>query len=131
MILFFALVMSVFSVSGKIISREGNPPQWEENKSTYRSIEAELVRLGAQPSEIVLTTNAPGYFAYTNRSAISIPDGTPQTVLEVAGKYKASYLVLEKDHPKGLDSLFDNPTAPPDGLQYLTSIGTTHIFIIQ
>jgi hypothetical protein len=130
-ILFFALVLSVFTVGGKVISRNGSPSQWEENQTTYRAVETELVKLGTQPSDIVLTVNSPGYFAYTNRSAISIPDGTPQTVLEVAEKYKASYLILEKDHPEGLDILFDEPTVPPNSLQYLTSIGTTHIFKIK
>jgi len=130
-ILIFAFLLSVFTVGSKVIGVNGSSPPWEENKITYQSVEAELVKFDAQPTDIVLTVNSPGYFAYTNRSAISIPDGTPQTTLEVAKKYGASYLILEKDHPVGLDLLFEKPTVPPNGLQYLTSLGTTHIFKVE
>jgi hypothetical protein len=130
-ILIFALLLNAFTVGNKVINLDGNPPQWEENRITYQSIDKVLIESGAQPTDIVLTINSPGYYAYTNRSAISIPDGTPQTVLDVANKYNGRYLILEKDHPEGLDTLYAFPTAPRDGLKYHTSVETTHIFILE
>jgi hypothetical protein len=79
----------------------------------------------------VLTTNAPGYFAYTHRPAIAIPDGDTSTLMEVAEKYQGKYLVLEIDHPDGLDSLYANPKFPVVGLQYLETVNGTHIFVIE
>jgi hypothetical protein len=51
------------------------------------------------------------------------------TVLEVAKKYGGSYLILEYNHPLGLDRLYQVPM-DHSGIKYLTTIGGAHIFRI-
>ena len=108
-----------------------NQPKWEENRITFQQLEQTILELGAHPEDIVLTTNPPGYFAHANRSAIAIPDGDIQTLFEVAEKYNGKFLLLEKDHPRGLDDLYAAPEKHPDGLQYLITVAGTHIFILE
>ena len=124
-------LLTGFVLLSNVFGGNADQPQWEENRITYQHLEQTILKLGAHPEDIVLTTNPPGYFAHTNRSAIAIPDGNIKTLLDVAEKYQGKFLVLEKDHPEGLDDLYDNPEMHPSGLQYLTTVEDTHIFIIE
>jgi hypothetical protein len=63
----------------------------------------------------VIVRNAPGYYLETGRSALPIPYGDEQTVLEVADQFGAYYLVLETEAVlKPLKDLFDDPNGNPD-----------------
>jgi hypothetical protein len=80
---------------------------------------------------VVIVSNPPGYNAITGRSAIVIPDGDEQTVLDVAKRYGGSYLILEPNAvPRGLSSLYKNPYTHP-GFEYLGSIEEVLIFEIR
>ena len=130
-IIIFALCLTIFNGWGKFAKDEKGISAWEENHVTYQQTEAIINQIGAAPDDIVMTINPPGYNASTSRPAIAIPDGDIFTSLEVAKKYGATYLVLEKDHPVGLDELYQNPHLHVDGIGYLEKIDTTYLFIIE
>ncbi len=52
-------------------------------------------------------------------------------LVDAAEKYNGKFLILEKDHPDGLDDLYTAPEKHPDSLQYLTTVEGTHIFILE
>ncbi|MDR3574763.1 MAG: hypothetical protein P4L50_12935 [Anaerolineaceae bacterium] len=118
-ILFYQRVFG--TVPGKIA--------WSSSWDQYSAVGAALDRSGADPGSIVLVNNPPGYFVATGQSGLVIPNGDEQTSLEVANRYGASYLILEKDHVKGLDELFMHPGDRP-GLKYLMTVGQIYIFQI-
>lgn len=130
-IIFMAGALSGFVLFTNLFSGNSTPSNWEENRITYQHFEAAILEFGNPPHEIVMTTNPPGYFAHTKRSAIAIPDGEIPMLLEVAERYNAKILILEKDHPNGLDDLYANPETHPGGLEFLTTTEGTHIFIIK
>jgi hypothetical protein len=130
-ILFFALFLTIFTTGTKFLSIDQKPPQWEQNRRSYQNTEAALRELGANLEDTVLTINPPGYYAYTHRPAIAIPDGSIQTVLQVADQFHGRYLILEAGHPDGLAKLYANPETNHPRLKYLTSVEETHIFIIE
>ena len=110
----------------------GNDPGkivWSSNWDQYRAVDKALYQFGATPENIVLINNPPGYFVATGRSGLVIPNGNEQTSLEVAKRYGASYLILEKDHVTGLNDLYLHPGDRP-GLKFLTSVGKIYLFQI-
>lgn len=126
--LIFAIMLSFYNVTIKLV---GKHSQWEENARAYPLLEEVITDFGARPGSIAMMINPPGYFAHTQRPSIAIPDGDVQTTLEVAKRYQGRFLLVEKGHPEGLNELYDNPQAFYPGLQYLTSIDDTHIFLIK
>ena len=130
-LLIFAALLTVFTASAKFRGKDGAPPVWERNRITYQSLEAELSAFTRAPDEMTMVVNPPAYLAHTQRSAVAIPDGTSVTVLEVAARYGARYLLLEESHPDGLDALYQNPQAAPSGLTYLATVEGTHIFRVE
>ena len=110
----------------------GNDPgkiAWSSSWDQYRAVEKALIQSGAAADSIVLVNNPPGYFVATGRSGLVIPNGNEQTSLEVASRYGASYLILEKDHVIGLTDLYLHP-GDRIGLKYLSSVGQIYLFKI-
>ncbi len=100
---------------------------WLESQTVAQQVEQGLVAWGAHPDEIVMVNNPPGYFVATGRSAIVIPDGDTQMALAAARRYHSRYLVLEANHVRGLDGLYQSPEDLP-GFDYLGSVDTAQIF---
>lgn len=107
----------------------GNNGQfWARENTAYGKINQYLVSQGATCSDVVMVANPPGFFLASGNSAVAIPDGDLNTLLAVAQKYKAVYLVLENGSvPAGLLAAYDDPTGQPD-LTYLSQIGNARIF---
>jgi hypothetical protein len=130
-LLCFAIAITIYSGWTKF-SREGQEPsEWEKNQMIYQQVESAFLEFGADPQEIILTINPPGYYYVSSRPTIGIPNGDIQTTLEVAQRFEARYLVLEEDHPKGLSDLYENPEMSIEGLQYMRSVNNTHLFVIN
>lgn len=83
---------------------------WGETDADYPAVEQFLVENGIEKNDIVIVRNAPGYYLQTGRSAITIPFGSEQTILQVAGQFNAGYLILEPEAAlKPLQSLLNEP----------------------
>jgi len=109
----------------------GNEAQsaWNQDITRYVHLEQYLESQGAQPSEGVLVNNSPGFFIASERPSISIPYGDVQTVLEVARRYQARYLLLEFNQLTGVDDLYANPGDRP-GLNYMATIEGVRVYQI-
>jgi hypothetical protein len=113
----------------RVLGSDPGKIAWRSSWDQYTAVEQALSRSGAAPDSIVLVNNPPGYFVATGRSALVIPNGNEQTSLEVANRYGASFLILEKDHVNGLNDLYLHPGDRP-GLKYLSSVGQIYLFKI-
>jgi hypothetical protein len=84
---------------------------WGEGEdANYPLIEQLLLEKGIENDDIVIVRNAPGYYLATGRSAISIPYGGEDAILQVADQFKADYLVLEPEAALDpIKDLFQNP----------------------
>ncbi len=89
------------------------------------TVEAALMAAGADPADIVMVNNPPGYFIRTGRAAIVIPHGGEPAILAAGRRYGARYLVLESQ--QGLVDLYEKPRGRP-GLQYIGDAGTARLF---
>ncbi len=67
---------------------------------------------------VVAVNDPPGYYLATGSPAVSIPGGDESSLRAVAERYGVSWVLLEFNHPQGLDDLYRDPTtrdwlAPP------------------
>jgi hypothetical protein len=103
-------------------------PGWGIEAQLYPKIEKSLIKEGASSQSVVIVSNPPGYYAFTGRSAIALPCGDVNTLMTIAGKYHARYLILEKGSvPSGLADVY---YAGRDfaNLQYLGEVDGSRIF---
>jgi hypothetical protein len=111
----------------RIVGDSNSGLAWNQTPRHYAQIEASLGEHGIAKNDIVMINNPPGYFVATGRPAIVVPDGDIQSTLAAAQRYHAHYLLLESNHPQGLNDLYQDPGDLSD-LDYLYSLGDTHIF---
>ena len=104
-----AIFMTAYLVNFRVVSSG-----WAKDDYIYSSVEKMFVEHGIKPGDIVIVRNPPGYFLSSGRSAISLPFGDESTILEVAKKYNARYLVIEKGGTfAAIQDLYDNPQSNP------------------
>jgi hypothetical protein len=102
---------------------------WSEGQENYPAVEQFLQKNGIESKDLVIVRNAPGYYLETNRSAISIPYGDEQAILDVSKQFGAYYLVME---PESLIEPIKKIIQDP-GSQfiYLGEVDDTRIYRIE
>ncbi len=90
-----ALVQVVFLLSIYISWSRLFGLGWGEGEQKYVKVEDFIISRGAQPDEVVMVRNPPGYYMLTQRPAIVIPTGDEDTLLAAAQRYHSRYLVFE------------------------------------
>ena len=105
---------------------------WGEGEdANYPVIEQFLVENGINNDDIVIVRNAPGYYLETGRSAISIPYGGEQAILDAAEQFNADYLVLEPQAVLDpIKDLFHNPENS-NKFVYLGELDGAHIYKLE
>lgn len=127
--LVFALALSAYVVNVRVIGADAEDPVWDQSAELYTELGQTLAEFGVPAEAIVMVNNPPGFALATGRSAIVIPDGGIQNSLAAAQRYGASVLLLETNHPAGLDGLYNLPQQAI-ALQYLTTVNGVHVFLI-
>ena len=97
----------------------------------YADLGKVIEQAGVQPGDIVMVNNPPGYYLATGEPSVAIPNGGVETLLAAARRYNARYVLLEANHPEGLNDLYNQAKDCP-GLHYMTSNGDAILYeIIQ
>jgi hypothetical protein len=125
-----ALVVTIFLFQLRVIGENWRLPIWGVSWVQYQRIENELELLKVRSDEIIFINDPPSFYAVAQRPAFVIPDGDEKMILEAAKRYQGTILVLEKNHPVGLNNLYDNPYLTPD-LDYLGNLDEVKIFSIR
>ncbi len=68
---------------------------WSEGQEYYPAIEQAFQAHGITPADVVIVSNAPGYYLQTGRPAIVFPHGGETSIRAVAKQFNAYYLVVE------------------------------------
>jgi hypothetical protein len=124
-----SLFLSTFIIWQWLIGSDLNRFKWNEPYRLYSRAEQELQEFSESKVDVVMVNNPPGYYSATGRWAIVIPDGDLQATLTAGSRYNASYLLLDENSPRGLESLYENPVDQP-GLIYLKSIEGMQLFAL-
>ena len=105
---------------GLAFSRGAGPSEAE----SYATVGSAL-----PPTAIVMVGNAPGFHYHTGLRALSVPNEPLPVLREAAEAFGATHLLLDKDTPQPLRSLYDNEVAP-QGLLRLESPETYRLYQI-
>lgn len=113
-----AVVLAVLLTVGLYANRffQGSDA-WNASAQTYRAVGATLPNGG---QSVVAVNNPPGFFAHSQIRAVVIPNGSENVLREVVDSYDVRWVVLEANHPEGLDSLYSQP----ESVQWLRLYGT-------
>jgi hypothetical protein len=119
-----AIIATVFVVKFRLFDLG-----WGEGQENYPAVEQFLQKNGITSKDVVIVRNAPGYYLETNRSAISIPYGGEQAILDVSKQFDAYYLVMEPESLiEPIKKLIQNPDSQ---FIYLGDVDDTRIYRIE
>jgi hypothetical protein len=119
-----AVLMTAVIISIRVL------PGWGEGEQGYPRIEVYLKQIGITSADIVMVRNPPGYYIMTGQPAIVIPYGDETTMLSVATRFHAKYIVLEAAGAAGpIKSIYDNKQSTH--FTFLNDIEGTRIFEVK
>ncbi len=125
-LVFLAVTMTMYLVNLRVVA-DG----WARDDLIYPSVEEMLQENGISPNDVVIVRNPPGYFIASNRSAVVLPFGDESTILAVAEKFDAKFLVLEGDGLfDAIQDLYDEPTGNPS-FTYLGEVNGARLYRIE
>jgi hypothetical protein len=121
-----AIFMTAYLVNFRVIASG-----WAKDDFIYPSVERLFLDNGIRPQDVVIVRNPPGYFIASGRNTISLPFGDESTILAVAEKYNARYLVLEKDGTfDSIQDLYDDPQGNPSFV-YIGEVNEAKLYRIE
>lgn len=121
-----ALVGLVILMTGVILSLRVLRG-WGEGEQQYPQVESFLLSHGAEPQDVVMVRNPPGYYLMTGRSAIVVPYADESGMAAVAARYGASYLAIEEAGAAGpIKSVYDSTAT--QNFRLLGEVDGTHIY---
>ena len=117
-----AVLISVWALwrAGALAGTNGN--RWNEREAGYTEIGQWLAdKAAAGQGVVVMAGDAPGLTWHTGHPAIAVPNEPLDTVLAVADRYGARYLVLDDFRPRTTDALYEGIASHPRlALRYVT-----------
>jgi hypothetical protein len=120
-----AIFMTAYLVNIRVLSG------WAKDDAIYASVEKLFQANGISPMDVVIVRNPPGYYINSGRPAISLPFGDEFTILQVAERYEAGYLVLEKSGTfESIQDLYDDPQSNPSFF-YLGEVDDAKLYRIE
>lgn len=121
-----AVTMTIYLVNFRVIASG-----WAQDDAIYPSVEKTLRDNGINPNDVVIVRNPPGYYIASNRPAVALPFGDESTILAVAEKFDAKYLVLEKNGTfDAIQDLYDDPNGNPS-FHYLGEVDGARLYRIE
>jgi hypothetical protein len=121
-----AVLMTFYLVNFRVIANG-----WAKDDFIYPSVERIFLDNGIKPNDVVIVRNPPGYFIGSGRSSVSLPFGDESTIMAVAERYNASYLVIEKGGTfEAIQDLYDNPQ-DNSSFVYLGEIDGARLYRIE
>lgn len=106
-------------------------PSWGNEHASYSQTNQYLVEQGMSDEAVVMVANPPGFYLASGNPAIAVPACDPLTLLDLARRYRAEYLILEQGSiPASLMPVYENPAAFP-GLTYLGEVENARLYAIQ
>jgi hypothetical protein len=86
---------------------------WNRRGQAYDEIGRWLAQEGQAPGAVVMVGDAPGFTWHTGHPAIAVPNEPLETVVLIAHRYDARFLVLDASRPRTTDALYAGEVTDP------------------
>jgi 4-amino-4-deoxy-L-arabinose transferase-like glycosyltransferase len=86
--------------------------EWNQRDLGYGELGDWLAEHGAAQA-VIMVGDAPGFTWHTGHMAIAVPNEPLETILAVADRYGARYIVLDDARPRTTDELYTGQTSDP------------------
>lgn len=103
-----ALGLTLWLFVNRVFSPMDPSTQWGASNKTYQSV-GEILQRSGTSGEVVSVNNPPGFTTITGIDSVVIPNGEPDSLYAAIQQYGVGWVVLEANHPQGLDDLYLNP----------------------
>jgi hypothetical protein len=120
-----ALLMSGFLYYQKVVVE----PSAREGAATYSDL-LDWLEAEGQGETVVMVGDSPSYWYYGGGPSIAVPNEPVETVLAVADRYGARYLVLDHNRPGPLALLYEGTETHPRLILAKSLLGNTRIYRI-
>jgi hypothetical protein len=108
-----ALVVIAIGLSAFAIVRQ--VPSWNTDGSFYRALARDL-----PPKAVVILNDPAALYFHTGLQGLAVPDSDPDIVSELAARYGATHLVLDRNRTNPFSGLYEGSDTRP----YLRLTGT-------
>lgn len=86
---------------------------WNERGQAYAQLGDWLDREAVAPDVVVMVGDPPAFRWHSGRPAVAIPNDPWDTILAVAERYDARYLVLDRTRPRTTDDVYAGSVTQP------------------
>lgn len=125
------LVLLAILMTGYLVNIRVLSDGWAQDDVIYHQVDQALIDHGISSQDVVIVRNPPGYFIASGRHSVSLPFGDESTILAVAEKFGARYLILEKDGTfDSIQDLYDHPDDNPS-FHYLGEVSGARLYRIE
>jgi hypothetical protein len=111
-----AIVLAAGMTAGlfwtKVIGPDLNAPRWEAPAKASERVGSKLAELDPGVEKVAVN-NPPGLSLAASVQAFVIPNGSEAVLQQVVERYQVEWVVLEANHPKGLEALYADPHSVP------------------
>lgn len=105
-------VLSIRQIVVRVIAPAASGLRWNQSFETYQEVGRRISTKDSSPG-VVAVNNPPGFYLASELEAIVIPNGSMDIIRDLADRFAVEWVVLEANHPHGLDPYYESPVSTP------------------
>lgn len=111
---FFALAvfLSAFIYIRGVFGSHPLTPAWNQRDQVYAEVGAWLDE-NASPEATVMVGNPPGFYYFSHRPNVVVPNEDVDTVLQACDRYGVEFIILDQNHPGPLREIYSGEESHP------------------
>jgi hypothetical protein len=107
-----ALFLSAFIYVRGVFGSQPLTPAWNQRDQVYADIGAWLDE-NAPPEATVMVGNPPGFYYFSHRPGVVVPNEDINTVLQACDRYGVEFVILDQNHPRPLQEVYSSEASHP------------------
>ena len=107
-----AFFLSAFIYVRGVFGSQPLPPAWNQRDQVYADIAAWLDE-NAPPEATVMVGNPPGFYYFSHRPGVAVPNEDMATVLQACDRYGVEFVILDQNRPCPLREVYSGEASHP------------------
>jgi 4-amino-4-deoxy-L-arabinose transferase-like glycosyltransferase len=107
-VVLFAALITIGLFEVRVLGEDWRHPKWAADERVYQKV-AEWFEQEGIDKTIIAVNNPPGFFHLSGIPAVVIPNGDETTLELVVRQYQVEWVLIDRNRPKDLDGLYENP----------------------